>query len=150
MAVMRASRVNKAKSSRKSRAARPGVARASSAMSRIAGASVAAATLAVAVGANAATIKLGGDNGELAFVPGTTTVNKGEKIDFVNNAGFPHNIVFDEDGIPGGVNADAISHEDYLNAPGQTVSNTFDTPGEYNFYCEPHQGAGMAGKIIVQ
>ena len=147
---MRVSRVTKVRSSHKSGAARPGVARASSAMSRIAGASVAAATLAVAVGANAATIKLGGDNGELAFVPGTTTVKTGEKIDFVNNAGFPHNIVFDEDGIPGGVNADAISHEDYLNAPGQTVSNTFDTPGEYNFYCEPHQGAGMAGKIIVQ
>lgn len=65
------------------------------------GAGLAAATFAVSsMSANAATIKLGGDNGELAFVPGTTTVKKGEKIDFVNNAGFPHNIVFDEDAIP--------------------------------------------------
>ena len=64
------------------------------------GAGIAATTLAMTLGANAATIKLGGDNGELAFVPSTTTVKAGEKIDFVNNAGFPHNVVFDEDGIP--------------------------------------------------
>jgi plastocyanin len=33
----------------------------------------------------------------------------------VNNKGFPHNVVFDEDNIPAGVSADALSHEDYLN-----------------------------------
>jgi hypothetical protein len=33
----------------------------------------------------------------------------------VNNKGFPHNVVFDEDAIPAGVSADALSHEDYLN-----------------------------------
>lgn len=49
-----------------------------------------------------------------------------------------------------GVNADKLSHEDYLNAPGETFSNKFDTAGEYSYYCEPHQGAGMAGKVIVQ
>lgn len=46
-----------------------------------------------------------------------------------------------------GVNADAISHEDYLNAPGESFSIKFDTPGTYGYFCEPHQGAGMAGKI---
>jgi plastocyanin len=25
----------------------------------------------------------------------------------------------------------------------------FDVAGTYGYYCEPHQGAGMAGKIIV-
>ena len=49
-----------------------------------------------------------------------------------------------------GASADKLSHEDYLNSPGETVSSTFDKPGEYSYYCEPHQGAGMAGKIIVQ
>jgi plastocyanin len=29
------------------------------------------------------------------------------------------------------------------------VSNTFDVAGTYGYYCEPHQGAGMAGVIIV-
>lgn len=49
-----------------------------------------------------------------------------------------------------GANAESLSHEDYLNAPGESVSSKFTTPGEYSYYCEPHQGAGMAGKIIVQ
>ena len=48
------------------------------------------------------------------------------------------------------MNAEAISREDYLNAPGESFSVKFDTAGTYGYYCEPHQGAGMAGKIIVQ
>merc|ERR1711935_1168050 len=97
-----------------------------------------------------ATIKLGGDNGELGFFPNKITVAKGETVEFVNNKAFPHNVVFDEDNVPSGVNADAISHEDYLNGPGEKVTNKFDTPGTYGYYCEPHQGAGMQGTIIVQ
>mmetsp|Transcript_1912 Transcript_1912/g.2127 ORF Transcript_1912/g.2127 Transcript_1912/m.2127 type:complete len:159 (-) Transcript_1912:120-596(-) len=108
------------------------------------------ATLALTASANAATIKLGSDAGELVFVPNSVTVKAGETITFQNNRGFPHNVVFDEDNVPDGVNADAISHEDYLNGPGEEVTNKFDTPGEYGYYCEPHQGAGMVGKIIVQ
>lgn len=49
-----------------------------------------------------------------------------------------------------GVNADAISRDDYLNAPGETYSVKLTAAGEYGYYCEPHQGAGMVGKIIVQ
>jgi len=111
---------------------------------------VAATTLAMSSPAFAATIKLGGDNGELGFFPPSITVAKGETVEFVNNKAFPHNVVFDEDNVPAGVNADAISHEDYLNGPGEKVTNKFDVAGTYGYYCEPHQGAGMAGKIIVQ
>ena len=81
--------------------------------------------------------------------PNKITVAKGETIEFVNNKAFPHNVVFDEDNVPSGVNADAISHEDYLNGPGEKVTNKFDTPGTYGYYCEPHQGAGMQGTIVV-
>lgn len=57
-------------------------------------------TLGLTFAANAATVKLGGDDGALAFVPSSLSVAAGEQIDFVNNAGFPHNIVFDEDAVP--------------------------------------------------
>merc|ERR1711957_302583 len=107
-------------------------------------------TLAFAAAAHAGEVKLGSDAGALEFVPASLTVKAGEKVTFTNNAGFPHNVVFDEDAIPAGVDADAISHEGLLNAKGETVSNTFSTPGTYEYYCEPHQVAGMAGKIIVQ
>jgi plastocyanin len=53
-------------------------------------------------------------------------------------------------GVQAGVNVDSLSHEDYLNAPGESVTSTFKTPGEYSYYCEPHQGAGMVGKVVVQ
>jgi plastocyanin len=59
-----------------------------------------AVTLGLTFAANAATVKLGGDDGSLAFVPSNLSVSAGETIDFVNNAGFPHNIVFDEDAVP--------------------------------------------------
>merc|ERR1719198_2846819 len=58
-----------------------------------------------------AEIKLGSDSGGLAFVPDSLTVKSGEEVKFVNNAGFPHNIVFDEDAVPEGVNVEKISKE---------------------------------------
>nr|P13133.1 RecName: Full=Plastocyanin [Ulva arasakii] len=95
-------------------------------------------------------VKLGGDDGALAFVPSKISVAAGEAIEFVNNAGFPHNIVFDEDAVPAGVDADAISYDDYLNSKGETVVRKLSTPGVYGVYCEPHAGAGMKMTITVQ
>ncbi|CAK0732116.1 hypothetical protein CVIRNUC_000087 [Coccomyxa viridis] len=113
-------------------------------------AGVGVASLGLALSANAASVKLGAAGGALVFEPAEVTIKSGETVTWTNNIGFPHNVVFDEDGIPAGASADKLSHEDYLNSPGETVSSTFDKPGEYSYYCEPHQGAGMAGKIIVQ
>jgi len=97
-----------------------------------------------------ADVKLGSDSGGLVFVPDSVTIKSGESVTFTNNAGFPHNIVFDEDNVPDGVAADSLSREDYLNAPGETYSVKFDKAGTYGYYCEPHRGAGMQGKIVVQ
>ena len=30
------------------------------------------------------------------------------------------------------------------------VSTKFTVAGSYSYYCEPHQGAGMKGTVIVQ
>lgn len=38
--------------------------------------------------------------GGLVFEPSSVTVKAGEAITFTNNAGFPHNVVFDEDEVP--------------------------------------------------
>jgi len=92
---------------------------------------------------------MGSDSGALVFEPSSVSVKAGETVTFVNNVGFPHNVVFDEDAVPAGVNADAISHEDYFNAPGETYDLKLEKAGSYAFYCEPHQGAGMKGTITV-
>jgi plastocyanin len=108
-----------------------------------------AGLLVAASSANAATVKMGGDGGELQFVPSSLTVASGETVTFVNNAGFPHNLIFDEDNVPSGVNAGNLSREDYLNGPGEKVEVKLVEKGRYEFYCEPHQGAGMKGVITV-
>jgi len=97
-----------------------------------------------------AQVLLGSDSGGLVFVPDTLNIKAGETVDFKNNVGFPHNVVFDEDAVPDGVDAGALSKEELLNAPGETFSMKFDKAGTYGYYCEPHQGAGMKGKIVVQ
>ncbi|XVE69665.1 hypothetical protein DITRI_Ditri10aG0009100 [Diplodiscus trichospermus] len=110
-----------------------------------------AASAILASNALAIEVKLGGDDGSLAFVPNEFSVSAGDKIVFKNNAGFPHNVVFDEDEIPSGVDASKISmsEEDLLNGPGETYAVTLTEKGSYSFYCSPHQGAGMVGKVTV-
>ncbi|WP_017652446.1 plastocyanin [Fortiea contorta] len=100
-------------------------------------------------------VKLGSDKGLLAFQPKVLTIKPGDTIEWVNNKVPPHNVVFDAAKNPAkdAALAKALSHKKLLMSPGQTQSTTFpaDAPaGDYTFYCEPHRGAGMVGKITVQ
>ncbi|MBD2356375.1 plastocyanin [Tolypothrix sp. FACHB-123] len=100
-------------------------------------------------------VKLGTDKGQLAFEPKKITVKPGDTIEWVNNKVPPHNIVFDAALNPAksGDLAKSLSHKNLLMNPGQKQTTTFaaDAPtGEYTFYCEPHRGAGMVGKVVVE
>lgn len=101
------------------------------------------------------TIKLGSDKGTLAFEPAKISIKPGDTVKWENNKLPPHNIVFDDAKNPA-KSADlakALSHKQLMMNPGQALETTFpaDAPaGEYTFYCEPHRGAGMVGKIIVE
>lgn len=104
------------------------------------------------VSAETYTIKMGADNGTLKFVPDTVTVKPGDTIKWVNNKLSPHNAVFDITKVPSEM-AKSLSKKDLLFAAGASYEVTIPTDaasGEYAYYCEPHRGAGMAGKIIVQ
>jgi plastocyanin len=39
--------------------------------------------------------------------------------------------------------------EGYTYDAGYTHSHTFEVPGEYTYYCDPHRGAGMTGSVTV-
>ena len=98
------------------------------------------------------TVKMGSDGGLLVFEPATITVSKGDTVTWENNKMAPHNVIFDENSVPGGkAVADKLTNKQLTFSPGESYSSTFDVdPGEYSYYCAPHRGAGMVGKIIVE
>ncbi|WP_269622809.1 plastocyanin [Prochlorococcus marinus] len=87
-------------------------------------------------------VKLGTDAGMLAFEPSSVTISTGDSVKFVNNKLAPHNAVFE--------GHDELSHPDLAFAPGESWEETFTSAGTYDYYCEPHRGAGMVGKVVVQ
>ncbi len=92
--------------------------------------------------ANTVEVKMGSDNGMLKFVPETVTIKEGDTVKWDNNKMSPHNVVFE--------NATDKSHKNLVFSPGEGYESTFNEAGEYSYYCEPHRGAGMVGKVIVQ
>ncbi len=100
------------------------------------------------------TVKMGADNGMLAFEPAKLAVKPGDTVKWVINKVPPHNVVFDASTIPGGDKAlaSSLSHKKLEMAPENAIEVTIPgdaAPGEYSYYCEPHRGAGMIGKIVV-
>lgn len=39
--------------------------------------------------------------------------------------------------------------DEQLGEEGESFTMSFDEVGDYDFYCEPHRGAGMNGKLTV-
>ncbi len=83
-----------------------------------------------------------GAGANLVFDPADITINAGDTVRFVNEALPPHNVIVKE--------ASALSHEELAFAPGDSFEITFPDPGDYNYVCGPHEGAGMTGVIHVQ
>ena len=90
--------------------------------------------------AYAAEIQMG-SGGNLVFDPNEISIAAGETVTFVNGDLPPHNMVVE--GFP------ELSHSDLSFVGGESFDVTFDNPGDYEFQCEPHAGAGMKGVIHV-
>ena len=82
-----------------------------------------------------------GNNGQLVFEPSEVSISAGDSIHFINNVLPPHNVVVD--GHP------ELSHTGLAFAPGESFDISFDTAGDYTFWCDPHKGAGMIGHVHV-
>ena len=83
-----------------------------------------------------------GSNGNLVFAPNELSISAGESVTFTNGDLPPHNMVVE--GFP------ELSHPDLAFVGGESFDVTFDEPGDYEFQCEPHAGAGMKGVIHVE
>ncbi len=99
------------------------------------------ATLFFSLPAWAVDVKMG-SNGNLVFDPSDITIEAGETVHFVNGMLPPHNIIVEG-------RAD-LSRESLMFNPGESQDIKFVDAGDYDFFCGPHQGAGMIGQIHVK
>jgi plastocyanin len=89
-----------------------------------------------------------GPNGSLSFAPESFRIAAGDTVQWTWDAG-GHNVKpsstpggADWSGTPGG------EFETYDSS--YTYSHTFDVAGAYEYYCAPHQSAGMTGSFTVE
>lgn len=78
-----------------------------------------------------------------AFTPSALTINVGDKVVWTNNGG-SHN-------VNGTQTTFATNPESFGNdvSTSWTYEYTFNTPGTYNYQCDPHAGMGMVGTVTV-
>jgi len=79
-----------------------------------------------------------------AFNPPAKTVNVGDTVTWVNADFTSHTSTSGQNGV-----ADHQWESPFLNA-GQSFSHTFDTAGNFPYFCIPHVSFGMKGSITVQ
>lgn len=110
------------------------------------------------IAAVVATVMLGGgwalaqDQGvdvrDNSFAPATVTVTAGDTVTWTQSGSNPHSVTADDGSFD--------SHENCPPAcmgEGDTFSETFNTPGEFGYFCKIHGsegGQGMAGTVVVQ
>ena len=91
--------------------------------------------------------------GGLQFSPKTLTVKPGDTVTFKNGMLAPHNVMFNTAAAPDPDVAKGLSHKQLEYKPNASFDVTIpeDTqPGDYEFFCTPHRGAGMVGHLVVE
>jgi plastocyanin len=99
----------------------------------------------------------------VAYDPAELTVSVGDTVAFPHAAGEAHTVFAYEDGIPegaeywasGGFGSESAAREGWANGEGavqsgQSYVHTFETAGEHEYFCAPHEAAGMVGTIVVE
>lgn len=87
------------------------------------------------------TVEMVTEDGDYYFDPIGLHVEPGSTVTFENASG-THNSVAYSDRIPDGAS-------EWQTPLGETAEHTFETPGTYDYYCQPHQSFGMVGRIVV-
>lgn len=86
------------------------------------------------------------------FRPGGLLIQPGQTVRWFNReAANVHTVTayHPDNGKPLRISAKAESwNSDYL-MPGESFAHAFNTPGVYDYFCIPHEHAGMVGRIVV-
>jgi plastocyanin len=98
-------------------------------------------------------VAMGGPQGELIFIPDRLRIEPGETVRWaVASAGHSATAYHPENRntAPLRIPQDASPWDSgVLVKQGEEFEHTFTVEGVYNYYCIPHEGAGMVGIIVV-
>jgi plastocyanin len=89
----------------------------------------------------------------LRFSPDTIVIRAGDTVVWQNTSGVPHTVTADPARAGNQANVrlpQGVSPFDSgVMQPCAEFRHTFTVPGEYRYFCQPHEGAGMIGTVIV-
>jgi len=94
-------------------------------------------------GSDAVTVMVGSEanGGNFGFDPVAVKVSSGTTVTWEwTGKGSTHNVVAD----------DGSFESDLTSETGFTFEQTFDSVGEYKYFCEPHKSMGMKGVVVVE
>jgi halocyanin-like protein len=96
-------------------------------------------------GQDAVEVEVGaqGNGGTFAYAPPAVRVSPGTTVTFSWTSN-THNVLVEDQPSEGGWEG----YEPIENT-GFTYEHTFETPGVYTYYCEPHLSLGMKGAVVV-
>jgi len=99
----------------------------------------------------------------VAFEPEELTIQQGDTVAWEHAAGEPHNVVAYEGEIPedaeywasDGSESEEAAREGWEEGEGavqsgQSYVHTFEATGTHEYFCVPHEAAGMVGSVIVE
>jgi plastocyanin len=96
-----------------------------------------------------------------SFEPASLTVQSGDLVEFANDSTEAHSVTAYDDGLPrradyfatGGAQSEDGARSDIaagLLQQGEKFELTLEVPGQYRYFCIPHEDDGMTGTIIVE
>lgn len=90
---------------------------------------------------------------EFTFVPDRLATRVGQTVTWRNSGSAIHTVTGDPnkaaDKNHARLPAGATAWDSGTLAGGQTFTRTFDVPGEYVYFCIPHEVLGMVGTLVV-
>jgi len=101
--------------------------------------------------------------GAAFFRPGEIEVEAGTTVVFRNTGNRRHTVTAYESRIPedaeyfasGGFDSERAAREGWMDGfeghieSGTEYEHTFEVPGEYHYFCIPHEPEGMVGTVVV-
>jgi len=101
--------------------------------------------------------------GDSAYEPAEVTVDVGDTVVWKNTSGRAHTVTAYDTGVPeggtyfasGGFDDEQAARDAWTRGAGgivtgDTYEHTFETAGEYEYVCIPHERQEMIGTVVVE